>query len=122
MVKLTLHERWLLQCLNKLHTGQENPLRFVLLESFKGKPGVWKQIEKDGKAISPAKFIEGRGKKSKVLSDYHDVVRTKSSRGRKPKAQKAGFKEALGACDPRCWGDLKDEARFQYGVLSRFIG
>lgn len=76
VVKLTLHERWLLQCINKLHTGQENPLHFVLLESFKGKPEVWKQIEKDGKAISPAKFNEGRGKKSKALSDYYDAVRT----------------------------------------------
>jgi len=55
-------------------------------ESFKGKPEVWKQIEKDGKAISPAKFNEGRGKKSKALSDCHDAVRTKSNRGRKPKA------------------------------------
>ena len=87
VVKLTLHERWVLQCLNKLHTGQENPLRFLLLESFKGKPEVWKQIEKDGRALSPAKFNAGRGKKSKALSDYHDAVRTKSSRGRKPKAQ-----------------------------------
>ena len=73
--------------LKKLHTGQENPLSFVLLESFKGKPEVWKQIEKDGRALSPAKFNEGRGKKSKALSDYHDAVRTKSNRGRKPKAQ-----------------------------------
>ena len=85
VVKLTLHERWLLQCLKKLHTGEENPLRFVLLESFKGKPEVWSQIEKDGKALSPAKFSEGRGKKSKALSDYHDQVRVKSNRGRKAK-------------------------------------
>jgi len=85
IVKLTTEEAWLLKCLKILHFPNENPFRVLLRESRASKPDVWKQIESDGKKLSTAQFNHGKGKKSRTIAQYHEQVRVKSTRGRKPK-------------------------------------